>query len=77
MKSNVIITDSDKRQKGKKGSWKILTKVHWKKRESSFWLFFSKSKEGQIKYSCEIENIRKQQNSSEDRADLKRTKYMF
>ena len=58
MKSNVIITDSKRRQKGKKDSWKILTKVHWKKRESSFWLFLSKSK-GQIKYSCEIESIRK------------------
>lgn len=59
MKSNMIITDSERREKGKKGSWKILTKVHWKKRASSFWLFLSKSKAGQIKYPCETESIRK------------------
>lgn len=33
MKSNVIITDSERKEKGKKGSWKILTKVHWKKKK--------------------------------------------
>ena len=35
MQSNVIITGSNGREKGKKGGWKILIEVHWKEKAAS------------------------------------------
>lgn len=58
MQNNVMITGSEVREGGKKGTWKIRRDGSALERESSF-LLLSSSKEGQIFSVCEMESIRK------------------